>query len=122
MSVRSEFIKVRVSRDQHRDIQKRADALGLSLSEYVRETVTTVHTTVDVVAELKSLRNQCLMLATPSAGCSNGKAAAEHNALTNESVLILRELAAARDAQILTRVRAKLQQISVTATQSGRTV
>ena len=120
MIARSQFIKVRVNRDEYRDIQQRADGLGQTLSEYVRDTVTAVHATVDVVAALDSLRRQCLALATPTAGSSNGKVVPEHDALTSESVLILRELAAARDAQILTRVRAKLQQIAASTAPTGR--
>jgi len=54
MIVRSQFIKVRVNRDEHRNIQKRADGLSLTLSEYVRDTVTAVHERLDVVAALEA--------------------------------------------------------------------
>lgn len=107
MKVRSEFIKVRVNRGEHMDIQKRADVMGLTLSEYVRATVTAVHERLDVVAALEALRNQCATLATSD--IPHTKPAAQ-DALALEAVLLLRELAAARDAQILSRVRAQLEQ------------
>ncbi len=119
MIARSQFIKVRVNRDEHRDIQRRADGLGLTLSEYVRDTVATVHERLDVVAALNALRSRCEALATtvPVAGSKVTEDARQ--ALAIETVLLLRELAAARDAQILARVRAQLKQRSLSANAAG---
>jgi hypothetical protein len=97
--VRSKFIKVRVAPTEYAGIAHHADAAGQTMSEYVREQVLAVHRTLDVQAELVALRG---LVAAPerSTDCT----------LMLEAVLLLRELAAARDAQILARVRAQLAQ------------
>lgn len=100
MSERSKFIKVRVSEGEYRALRHRADAQGITMSEHVRTTVTSVHQSLDVVAELAALRQQLKQApgAPVSSTCPEQR----------EILLLLRELAAARDAQILTRVRAQL--------------
>lgn len=103
MSERSRFIKVRVSDAEYRELRQRADAQGVTMSEHVRTTVTTVHKSTDVAAELAALRQQLRQELSP-APLSAGPAALEQR----EMLLLLRELAAARDAQILARVRAQL--------------
>jgi len=100
MSERSKFIKVRVSDGEYRALRQRADAQGVTMSEHVRATVTAVHQSLDVVAELAALRQQVRQ--APSAP-ANGAGTEQR-----EMLLLLRELAAARDAQILARVRAHL--------------
>lgn len=117
MKVRSEFIKVRVNRDEHRDVQKRADVMGLTLSEYVRATVTAVHERLDVVAAMEALRIQCAEHTQPAAP-HPGPAA--QDTLVLEAVLLLRELAAVRDTQILSRVRAQLAQRGLAAAPVGK--
>ena len=119
MIARNQFIKVRVNRDEHRDIQKRADGLGLTLSEYVRDTVTAVHATVDVVAALESLRSGCEAIATTAPAAGSKVTDDAQQSLALETVLLLRELAAARDAQILARVRAQLKQRNLSANAAG---
>lgn len=116
MKVRSEFIKVRVNRDEHRDVQMRADAMGLTLSEYVRTTVTAVHERLDVVAALEDLRSKCTAPIAPD-NVHAGPAA--QNTLMLEAVLLLRELAAVRDIQILSRVHAQLAQRSLAEAHGG---
>ncbi|MNS10815.1 hypothetical protein D3C72_423380 [compost metagenome] len=103
--VRSKFIKVRVAPGEYAGIAHHADAAGQTMSEYVREQVLAVHRTLDLQAELAALRG----LVTAPARSTEGTVALE-------AVLLLRELAAARDAQILGRVRAQLAQ----QTQGGR--
>lgn len=100
MSERSRFIKVRVSEDEYKTLRQRADAQGVTMSEHVRATVTAVHASQDVAAELAALREQVMQ--SPSAP-ANGASTEQR-----EMLLLLRELAAARDAQILGRVRAQL--------------
>jgi len=100
MSERSKFIKVRVSESEYQALRQRADAQGVTMSEHVRATVTAVHQSQDVAAELTALRQH--MSRTPSA-LANGAGTEQR-----EMLLLLRELAAARDAQILARVRAQL--------------
>lgn len=104
MSERSKFIKVRVSETEYRTLRQRADAQGVTMSEHVRATVTTVHKDVDVAAELAGLRQQLRQPVPPAANAGSGPTDTEQR----EILLLLRELAAARDAQILARVRAQL--------------
>lgn len=66
------------------------------MSEHVRSTVAVVHESLDVAAELAALRRQ--MQQVPSAAVSPDNGTEQ------------RELAAARDAPILARVRAQLAQ------------
>ncbi|CAM3531596.1 Mobilization protein [Bordetella sputigena] len=100
MTARSRFIKVRVSDGEYKALRQRADAQGVTMSEHVRATVTAVHDSLDVAVELAALRQQVkLAPGAPVNGTST-----EHR----EMLLLLRELAAARDAQILARVRARL--------------
>lgn len=104
MSERSRFIKLRVSDAEYMTLRQRADAQGVTMSEHVRATVTTVHKDVDVAAELAGLRQQLRQPATAAASAGSGPSDIEQR----EMLLLLRELAAARDAQILARVRAQL--------------
>ncbi len=101
MSERSRFIKVRVSENEHKTLRQRADAQGVTISEHVRATVTAVHQSLDVAAELAALRSQVGQTPAPTHGDGAGTD-------QREMLLLLRELAAARDAQILARVRAQL--------------
>lgn len=100
MSERSKFIKVRVSDGEYKALRHRADAEGVTMSQHVRATVAAVHESLDVAAELAALRKQVRQ--APSAP-ANGAGTEQR-----EMLLLLRELAAARDAQILARVRAQL--------------
>lgn len=100
MSERSRFIKVRVNEDEYKTLRQRADAQGVTMSEHVRATVTAVHQSLDVATELAALRQQVRQApSAPANGAGNEQ---------REMLLLLRELAAARDAQILARVRAQL--------------
>lgn len=121
MNVRSQFVKVRVTRDEHREIQKRADVHGLTMSEYVRDTVTAVHERLDVVAALEALSHRCEAITTTTPVAGSKGTDDKQQALALESVLLLRELAAARDAQILARVRAQLKQRGLLANATGST-
>lgn len=100
MSERSRFIKIRVSDGEYKSLRQRADAEGVTMSQHVRATVTAVHESLDVAAELAALRQQVRQ--APSAPANRD------GADQREMLLLLRELAAARDAQILARVRAQL--------------
>jgi len=114
MSERSRFIKVRVTDAEYRELRKRADEHGVTMSEHVRSTVTAVHQATDVVAELSELRQQLRQLA------ETGRGRADHgDAGQREVLLLLRELAAARDAQIFARVRAQLATHGATPAQRG---
>ena len=104
MSERSRFIKVRVSENEHKALRQRADAQGITMSEHVRATVTAVHQSLDVVSELAALRQQVREAPTSPATTPGNCAGTEQR----EMLLLLRELAAARDAQILARVRVQL--------------
>lgn len=100
MRERSKFIKVRVSEGEYKALRQRADARGVTMSEHVRAMVTAVHQSQDVAAELAALRQQVRQAPSTQANYAGTE--------QREMLLLLRELAAARDAQILTRVRAQL--------------
>lgn len=93
---KNRFVKVRLSGDEYNEVAVRADRDGLTMCEHIRQQLLAVHEQLDVCAELAALRAQ---LATPAA-------APETEA--REALLLLRELAAARDLGILARVRAQL--------------
>lgn len=114
MSERSRFIKVRVSDGEYKTLRQRADAQGVTMSEHVRATVTAVHQSLDVAAELAALRSQMRQAPMPAATPGNGAGTDQR-----EMLLLLRELAAARDAQILARVRAQLAPRVGSAEQRG---
>lgn len=103
MSERSRFIKVRLSDGEYKALRRQADAHGVTMSEHVRSTVTAVHETLNVAAELAALRQEVRQVPSAPAMPSN-------TSEQREVLLLLRELAAARDAQILARVRAQLAQ------------
>lgn len=103
MSERSRFIKIRVNEGEYKTLRQRADAQGVTMSEHVRSTVTAVHQSLDVAAELAALRNQVRQVPSAAAAPGNGTDTDQR-----EMLLLMRELAAARDAQILARVRAQL--------------
>lgn len=113
MSERNRFIKVRVSDSEYKTLRLRADAEGVTMSEHVRAAVTAVHESLDVAAELAALRQQFRQ--APSVPISGT------NTEQREMLLLMRELAAARDAQILARVRAQLAAQGATPT-SGSAV
>lgn len=94
---RNRFVKLRLSPDEYADVATRADAAGVTLCEHIRQQLLTVHESLDVRYELNALRGQL---------ASGVSSAAE--VLAQEAVLILRELAAGRDAHILGRVRAQM--------------
>lgn len=103
MSERSRFIKVRVNEGEYKALRQRADAQGMTMSEHVRATVTAVHQSLDVASELAALRQQVGRVAGAPATPADGAGTEQR-----EMLLLLRELAAARDARILARVQAQL--------------
>lgn len=103
MNERSRFIKVRVSDAEYRELRQRADAQGITMSEHVRVTVTAVHKASDVAAELSELRQHLVKVPRTSPAFVSAGSLEQR-----EMLLLLRELAAARDVQILNRVRAQL--------------
>lgn len=104
MNTRSYFVKMRLNAVEYGAIRKRADAQGVTMSEHVRATVMQVHEAQDVAAELAALRQQL----RPFVGATTTTATGTVSTEQREMLLLLRELAAARDAQILARVRAQL--------------
>lgn len=100
MSPRTRFVKVRLSPDEYHNVLQRADMDGVTMCEHIRQLVLAEHDRLDLLAELAVIRSQ---LVRPQARTLDDR-------LLREAVLLLRELAAARDAQILTRVRVQLAQ------------
>lgn len=104
MTERSRFIKVRLRDDEYQDLRRRADEHGITMSEHVRAVVATVHESQDVARSLAEMKEALSRLSLASA--PERPPASDSQGL--ELLLIVRELAAARDAQILTRVRAQV--------------
>lgn len=103
MNERSRFIKVRLNDSEYQDLRRRADEAGLTMSEQVRTAVTAVNENLDVVSALNALRDAIRQ------GAADDRRVAEPPPTSSmETLLLVRELAAARDAQILSRVRAQL--------------
>lgn len=94
---RNRFVKLRLSPNEYVDVATRADAAGVTLCEHIRQQLLAVHESLDVRHELNALRDQLA-----------GGASSASEVLAQEAVLILRELAAGRDAHILSRVRAQM--------------
>jgi len=97
MSARNKFVKVRLDQKEYADVLKRADEQGLTMCEHIRQQLLQVHEALDMRQELRTLRDQ-VASAAPAA----------NDPMALETLLILRELAVSRDAQILGRVRAQL--------------
>lgn len=97
-STRNRFVKVRLSSSEYADVATRADVAGVTLCEHIRQQLLVVHELLDVRTELRALRDH-MASDTPAVA----------DPLAQEAVLILRELAVGRDAQILSRVRAQMR-------------
>ncbi len=100
MNERSRFIKIHVSDGEYKSLRQRADAEGVTMSQHVPATGTAGHESLDVAAELAALRQHVRQ--APSAP-ANGAGIEQR-----EMLLLIHELAAASDAQILARVRAQM--------------
>lgn len=103
MSTKSRFAKIRFSPDEYKTIACKADEAGITMSEYVRSALTTVHHALDVRAELAALRG---LFAIQSKTVGAGVFDAEP--MTVEVLLLVRELAAVRDAQLVARVHQRM--------------
>ena len=102
MNNKSKFIKVRVSPLEYAAIVKRADVEGLNQSAYVRQQLLQVHEQLDVIEALQAIRDQMRR--------KEKQPTDPQLELATEAVLLLRELIASRDPQILTKVRAQINQ------------
>lgn len=102
MAARNRFVKVRLSPKEYGEVARRADGAGVTLCEHIRQQVLSVHAQLDMTAELSSLRT---LVAIPSKSEPSGELFAA------EALLLLRELVAGRDAQILGRVAQRLDAI-----------
>lgn len=116
MTGRSRFIKVRLADVEYQDLRRRADARGVTMSEHVREVVATVHESLDVARSLDELREAIAQVSSARAP----QRTPEDDSHRLEVVLLLRELAAARDAQILSRVHAKVAAQTLARNQGPR--
>ncbi len=99
---KSKFIRVRVSATEYSNIFRRADIAGLTQSAYVRSQLITIHEQLNITEALQAIRDQMKVMArTPSMLLVE---------LITEAVLLLRELIGSRDPQMLTKVRAQLNE------------
>jgi hypothetical protein len=104
MAARNRFLKIRLSQDEYSDVLKNSDANGLTMCEYIRQQLMVVHEQLDIKAELSGLRAQVQI---------SHQIKFDEDQSGIEALLILREMAAGRDVQILSRVRAQLAQLNV---------
>ncbi len=96
-------LKIRLTRDEHQQLVARADATGLRVSEFARSVLAAehqVHSVEDVLMRLEARLTETP--ATPSAS------SADLEALVVEVLLLTRELAQDRNAQLLARANQKL--------------
>ena len=100
--MKTAILKARLSREEYEALRERADAAGLTLSEQVRAILARDRQAVGVEAALAQVR---AMLPVPGASLA---CAERPDPLLAEAVWLLRELAAERNAQVLTRITSKL--------------
>ena len=99
---KSKFIRVRVSATEYGNIVRRADIAGLTQSAYVRSQLITIHEQLSIREALEAIRDQMKVVARTSS--------MPLVELITEAVFLLRELIGGRDPQMLTKVRAQLNQ------------
>jgi hypothetical protein len=103
-------LKARLTQAEYQALVARADAAGLTISEYARTVLARDRERVDIEAVLADMRAQLASAAQASAAAAATTPAALHSPdpLLVEIVWLLRELAAERNAQALARVTSKL--------------
>lgn len=97
-------LKARLSVVEYRELKTCADAAGLSISEYVRTVLARERQALGIEDVLSEFRT---MLAVPKAE-STPSHPGRPDPLLVEAVLLLRELVAERNPQLLGRVASKL--------------
>lgn len=103
-------LKARLSEVEYQTLVKRADAEGMTISEYARAVLARDRVSTDVQTVLADMRTQLATAAQASAAGATTTFAASRSPdpLLVEAVWLLRELAAERNAQMLARVTSKL--------------
>lgn len=102
MKTKTQYLKTRLTREEYQRLAACADAAGLRLSEYVRAVLTAERQALGVDELLARLDAR---LQTPAA---NPTPAADLEALVVEVLLLTRELAQDRNAQLIARANQKL--------------
>lgn len=96
-------LKIRLTRAEHQQLVARADATGLRISEFARTVLAAEHQALGVENVLARLEARLTETpATPSASSTHLEA------LVAEVLLLTRELAQDRNAQLLARATQKL--------------
>jgi hypothetical protein len=98
------YLKARLAEDEYRELVKRADAMGLTVSEYVRLVLARDQQAVGIEAVLSRIESKLTATVVPPTTV----AADTLEPLLAENLLLVRELAAERNAQVLTRVAQKV--------------
>ncbi len=100
MSGRNHMIRVRMNGKEYDTIKTKADERGQTVSDYVRDALAQESTAFD----LSQLATELRTVAT-----TRGTEAGTLEPAIVETLLLLRELTMARDAQILGRVRRQIE-------------
>jgi hypothetical protein len=96
MSRRSRFTKVRLSPEEHAAVAISADQEGMTMCEYIRQQLLAAKQQLDVRDELAQLKT---LLAIRDMSPDQATAATE--LYSAETLLLLRELVAGRDAHVM---------------------
>jgi hypothetical protein len=99
------YLKARLTTGEYEALKALADAAGLTVSEYVRSVLAKEREAEEIEATLARIEAQ---LAAPVVLPATETAGGVLEPLLVESVLLMRELAAERNAQVLARVAQRL--------------
>lgn len=103
-------LKARLTQAEYQSLIARADSAGMTISEYARTVLARDREHVDIDAVLADMRAQLAAAAQASAtAVATTRAALQGpDPLLVEVIWLLRELAAERNAQVLSRLASKL--------------
>ncbi|WP_215796674.1 plasmid mobilization protein [Paludibacterium yongneupense] len=104
VSVRTHYLKTRLSPAENRALSRDADEAGLTVSEYVRTILMREREAVSIDRLVARLDQMLTEHATQGRGSEFSTSRGDAELLLVECVMLLRELSADRNAQILSRV------------------
>jgi len=102
--IRRKYLKVALTPDQYADLSIRADRAGLTLADYVRTNLADTRQVIEVEEVLARIETK---LAAPVVNPTTVTPGVLEPLLV-ENLLLVRELVAERNAQVLTRVAQQL--------------
>lgn len=104
MITKSRYLQARLPNPEYTKLQFQADAAGLSISEHTRRLLARESDAVSTEEALRRIEDALARLSAPAAPTATDS----DRLLLVEILLLVRELAADRNAQILFRVNQKL--------------